>query len=212
MILLRLRLRRSDRGCLKPHSLPLRPQAPTQIDVESSRRQQGTAKGSPEGNFFLGISVPVSEMELANLQKKFVYYSPRTEYTTRAGYRQPRQSQAMHHRTRAGRRRPLALRAARGARMCGSIPGSVGPRIQPHTARSTTAPKRCPTTAFRQRFTCQSVTVTAGSQKYASTRPNRRPRHHLIFYSTYLVRCPRAIAIHEKVREHAPSDGRASCM
>lgn len=144
--------------------------------------------------------------------KTFVNYSPRTEYTTRAGYRQPRQSQATHHRTRAGRRRPLDLRAARGAKMCGSIPGSVGPRIQPHTARSTTAPKRCPTTAFRQRFTCQSVTVTAGSQKYASTRPNRRPRHHLIFYSTYLVRCPRAIAIHEKVREHAPSDGRASCM
>ena len=70
MILLRLQLRRSDRGCLKPHSPPLRPQAPTQIDAESSRRQQGTAKGSPEGDFFLGISVPVSEMELGNLQKR----------------------------------------------------------------------------------------------------------------------------------------------
>ena len=57
MILLRLRLRRSDRGCLKPHSPPLRPPAPTQIDAGSSRRQQGTAKGSPEGYFFFGISV-----------------------------------------------------------------------------------------------------------------------------------------------------------
>ena len=121
--------------------------------------------------------------------KTFVNYSPQTEYTTRAGYRQPRQSQATHHRTRAGRRRPLDLRAARGAKMCGSIPGSVGPRIQPHTARSTTAPKRCPTTAFRQRFTCQSVTVTAGSQKHASTRQNRRPIQGIIYFFTLLTLC-----------------------
>jgi hypothetical protein len=52
-----LQLRRSDHGYLKPHSLPLRPPAPTQIDAGSSLRQQGTAKESPE-NFF-DISVPI---------------------------------------------------------------------------------------------------------------------------------------------------------
>jgi hypothetical protein len=63
---------------------------------------------------------------------------------------------------------------------------------------------------------------TAHCTQYNSTKA---VPHHCIFMKIkinrqsakssskgiYLVRRPRAVGIHEKVREHAPGDGRASC-
>jgi hypothetical protein len=48
----------------------------------------------------------------------------------------------------------------------------------------------------------QSVTV---GKRSALVPLNRRPRHF-----TYFVGCHRAIAVHKKVREHAPGNGRTS--